>query len=301
MRDFSFKMTTGQIWSVGLFQSPPNIDIFSHRTSNPSYVFSPLTYRDNGLFFHTLADPFLTIYNGKLFLFFEAQRRNGIGEIHAASTTDLINWDFYGCILKENYHLSFPSVYCIKENYFLIPESSEDNSIKCYKCLRFPDKWIFEKTILDGIWLDPVLFFWGEKWYLWATSPDYQLFLFYSDDFYGEWKQHPGNPVSMDKKFSRNAGIPLNINGSLFRIAQDCQNSYGEKLHIIKVTHLSETEYGESLFREDFLPKGSTWNYLGGHHLSVVCYNGQMIIATDGKSRMNFFNRLRNYISDLYG
>ena len=34
---------------------------------------------------------------------------------------------------------------------YLIPETAENNQIELYRCIRFPDQWIFEKPLMQNI------------------------------------------------------------------------------------------------------------------------------------------------------
>lgn len=44
-------------------------------------------------------------------------------------------------VLKENFHLSFPTVFDWRGEVWMLPETSADHSLTLYRCTQFPDKW----------------------------------------------------------------------------------------------------------------------------------------------------------------
>ena len=54
--------------------------------------------------------------------------------------------EFLGVVLEENFHLSFPFVFEDSGNLYMIPETAENQQIRLYECISFPEKWVL-KTI----------------------------------------------------------------------------------------------------------------------------------------------------------
>lgn len=87
------------------------------------------------------ADPILVKDGQKNYVFmeiFDRKRQKGligysmIQEEHMTSPR---------IILEEKWHLSFPMIFLFDNMFYMIPESSEVNSLCLYRCTRFPDQW----------------------------------------------------------------------------------------------------------------------------------------------------------------
>lgn len=94
------------------------------------------------------ADPFLVEYNNHQYVFAELFNLfTGVGKIYCADLfAKKIKWE--KCSI-ENCHLSFPNVFIKNNELFMIPETSELNSICLYKCIDFPKRWERQKVLMD--------------------------------------------------------------------------------------------------------------------------------------------------------
>jgi len=163
------------------------------------------------------------------------------------------NYNLPEKILENKYHMSYPFVFEFEENYYMIPETSENKSIDLYKCKKFPNQWEFEKTIIKNInAVDSTLLRKDNKWWLFTSIPFMEssandsLSIFYSDDLYSDkWTPLPTNPVISDVRKSRSAGKIFELNGEHYRPAQDCAGSYGKGVIFNKIVTLNESEYHE--------------------------------------------------------
>jgi hypothetical protein len=96
-----------------------------------------------------------------------------------------------------------------------------------------------------------VLKFDGKYWIFGIVKVDetnYELMIFYSKDLLGPFTGHPLNPVKKGLDGTRPAGNFIQINGGLFRPAQNCRNTYGESITIFKINQLNEFEFKEEIF-----------------------------------------------------
>lgn len=157
-------------------------------------------------------------------------------------------------VLEREYHLSYPCVFEDGNNLFMIPESSENRTIDLYRCLEFPAKWEFVKTLLDDISaVDTTVFHHQGKWWMFTdvventgASSCEELFLFHSDDLVdGAWTPHRNNPLVSDVRRARPAGRIFLHEGKLYRPAQDCSVRYGYAIVLHQITRLSEDHYEE--------------------------------------------------------
>jgi hypothetical protein len=232
---------------------------------------------------HTQADPFLFEQNGALYLFIEKQRREEPGWIEAfrvhSETLEPL-----GPVLREPFHLSYPSVVRIGADIFLLPESEAAGEVRLYRFGAFPTGPQFFRTLVRGRYLDPSLVQVAGTWYLFATL-DGALELFFTDDpLNGEFVRHPSSPLTRDPRFARCGGIPFHWNGRLLRPAQNCAEIYGGNLSLMHVTRISPDEYREDLAEPDIVDTSRGWNRQGGHHLSVAELADGVAVAVDGQA-----------------
>lgn len=219
--------------------------------------FKPLT-SPRGVFW---ADPFVISEYGRYFIFVEEYiyKRNSahISVVEIDREGGLVS---HRKIIEKPYHMSYPFIFREGDTYYMIPETSANNSIELYRCLQFPDKWEYEKKLMDHISAtDTTLFSYNSRWWLFTTidktgsvsGGSTELFLFYSDNpVTGQWTSHPLNPVVSDERRARCAGNLFIDNGIIYRPSQDCSVRYGRGLNLNRVTELNETGYSEVLEKE---------------------------------------------------
>lgn len=96
---------------------------------------------------HWCADPLLYQVNGKQYLFVEEYNRDiGRGHISVAEISN-DNRLIYKSAIIENFHMSFPMVFEWDGKIYMIPETSEDRSIRIYIATKFPYEWKCIKRI----------------------------------------------------------------------------------------------------------------------------------------------------------
>lgn len=112
----------------------------------------------NGLNFW-VADPFPIEVDNILYIFgemfFYSKNKGCIGY------TKLVNGKFtpWKSVIEEQYHLSFPNLFYIKNKLFMCPEANESEEVYLYECLRFPDHWKKSDTILSrGKYVDTIFY-----------------------------------------------------------------------------------------------------------------------------------------------
>lgn len=200
------------------------------------------------------ADPFIWEKDNTHYLFIEEYiyptRR---GRIACLTLDNNLNITSNKVVLERPYHLSYPFLIEIDGHLFMIPETRENNGIEVYRCINFPDKWEYVKTIIPNIQaVDATLVKSGEKWWLFATVNDENgttwdsLHLFYSDHpLSSHWTAHPKNPIINNVKSARPAGRIFSYNNHLIRPSQDCSRRYGYAINFNRIKTLNETDYEE--------------------------------------------------------
>jgi len=206
-----------------------------------------------------LADPFVIYRNGEHYCFVEdydyAIKRGNISvyKITSGSNEEL------GVALIEDFHLSYPYLFEFKDELYMCPETSEKHEIRIYKCVDFPLKWVFHKTIMKDVSAaDTAIFPYEDKWWMFTNidkSPegakDCQLHIFHGEDPLTEhWTPHDKNPIIFDSLRARNGGLIID-NRSTYRTYQrQGFDMYGEALGVAKVNKLTTSEYSEEVLFE---------------------------------------------------
>jgi len=161
-------------------------------------------------------------------------------------------------VLECDYHLSYPFVFDHDGETWMIPESSENQTVSLYRCRKFPDQWEFVMHLFEGQSLvDCTLHFHDGLWWLFANTAAHsslakhdELHLFYATDFRSTgWTAHPLNPIVSDAKNARPAGKLFYHQGRLVRPAQNCSYHYGYGYNLNVIHTLNKTQYAESNLR----------------------------------------------------
>ncbi|HMK33940.1 MAG TPA: hypothetical protein VK463_02655 [Desulfomonilaceae bacterium] len=199
------------------------------------------------------ADPFPVAVEGRYYIFLEEflyeKRKAHISviEMHRDGT-----WLEPLKILERDYHLSYPFIFLWKGEYFLLPETIGHRSIEVYRCVEFPIKWRFEKTLVDNIdAVDATLHQADDAWWMFVGVgrpgfPNDELHVFHSESPLGPWKPHNHNPVKSDVASARPAGRLFKMDGELYRPAQDCSVRYGYAITLNKIEKLTQDEFRET-------------------------------------------------------
>lgn len=157
-------------------------------------------------------------------------------------------------VLEKDCHLSYPAVFELDGELYMVPESRELGRVDAYKCTSYPWHWELAETLLTGVWAcDSSIVKHGGRWWMFATvsnepwlTPRDSLNVYYADDpLNGPWHSHQGNPVVCDAHSARPAGRPFIRDGCLYRPSQDCSHGYGHGIHLNEVTTLTESRFEE--------------------------------------------------------
>lgn len=261
-------------WSIGIYRgsSPFKLDSFWNRF-NP--VFAAEYVTDVPAKF--VADPFLVKEDETWFLFFEVYNLDTKqGDLAVARSKNLVTWTYEKVILDEPFHLSYPYVFKWEGEYYLIPESYEDNSVRLYKADEFPTKWTFVSTLVEGRdYVDNSIAYYDERWWLFSSvTTNDTLYLHYAENLTGPWQEHPASPiVEADLHKARPSGRVLVLDDKLYRFTMDVDPSVGT--HMVwayEITDISPTSYAEEkAFDEPVIAAdGSGWNEKAMHQLDPV-------------------------------
>jgi hypothetical protein len=241
------------------------------------------------------ADPFLWRRDGRLFVFFEEfPYAAGRGRISA------LELDARGrpmgeaiAVLEEPCHLSYPFLFELDGELYMMPEKMAAGRLDVYRCREFPHRWIKARTLIEGMKIaDANLIEHEGRWWLLCAARHRRsrigetLAAFYADHpLSRHWSAHPHNPLVRDFSRGRPGGRVLRDGeGRLLRPSQDCVRRYGYGLGINEITHLSTSGYAERRIWYQSGKSAGGWRAM--HHLDwmdgIMAMDAQRLIAPDG-------------------
>ena len=223
------------------------------------------------------ADPFVVEYQGEHYVFFEEFiYRRGIGHLACMQLRSDGSYSTPVSILQRPYHLSYPFVFAYQGQYYLIPETAENNTIELYRCVNFPHQWVFEKCLMTNVQAyDATLMEKEGRWWMFVSmrhhqhcSPSEALYLFHADSpLSTNWQAHPQNPVIARASQARPAGRIFEVNGHWYRPSQNCAGVYGRGLNINLIERLDKHHYQEATVSH-VSPEGA-YDLNGMHTLGI--------------------------------
>ena len=176
------------------------------------------------------ADPFVFEHDGRIYIFAELfdyfTRKGTIGY------TVLENgaWKRWKVVIDEPFHMSYPNVFRMGQDIFMVPETSADRSLRLYRAVSFPDQWEFVRVLAQDVqWVDTT--FWQAAGKRFAITRDESrpdaprdLLLELSDrlDLLSITPIREERPA-----YSRPGGNFIGAEGRYIRVSQDCSAHYG--------------------------------------------------------------------------
>jgi hypothetical protein len=258
-------------WAIGIYTGDSPFDFSPGDTRNP--VLSAEDVTDAPARF--VADPFIVYEDDTWYMFLEVMNADtDQGDIAFATSEDGIQWTYEQIVLDEPFHLTYPYVFKWREEYYMMPESYQANSIRLYKAVDFPAQWAFVGILLDGSdYVDSAVFHFEDRWWLFTTSTESDVLrLYYAEELMGSWTEHPESPiVEGNANIARSGGRVLVFDGRVIRYTQDDEPIYGNQVRAFEVTELTTTRYEEREVSENPIlePSGTGWNATGMHHIDA--------------------------------
>ena len=258
-------------WTIGIYAGPSPFQL-----SPPPGVTNPVLAGAavNDMNVDTLAHPFMVAAASGYYVFFTAKDiRTDKGGIGLAESRDGLNWKFRRTVVREPFVLAHPCVFQWRNEYYMVPEAHTETSVRLYKAKQFPDQWEYQGDLLKGdTFISPTLVRFQDIWWMFvARSGNATLRLFYARELKGPWTEHPKSPiVPNDLHTARPAGRPFVIDGTLYRLGQDCLPTYGYQVRAFKVTQISPTTYSETMIDAPLVKASSHgWNADAMHHVDA--------------------------------
>ena len=268
-------------WGIGVSKYDIENIIRQKKTSLP-VNWLPLSNKHRAT-----ADPFIfTANDGSINILYEdfsMTDDSKYGTLRLAKLNEKLDLISDKEIMDAKSHLSYPFVFKENGKTYIIPESRQQNKVSCYEYDFETDSLINEKVIIDNLpLLDSTIVKYNNKYWLFCTFGDQKfehskLYIHYADSIDGPWQAHTSNPVKYNLRGSRPGGALVQVDGQLYRPAQNCKDYYGQSLVINRITELTETSFKEEEYFE-LLPQKECKFNRGIHTINAA----DGVIVIDG-------------------
>jgi len=280
-----------KLWAIYLYKLKKNENVFDCNLNETIKIIGQNGLRLTKDFYHTAADPFLFEENGRIYIFYEMKSDFSKGFI-CAESFDGSGWENHGCVLKDEFHISYPQIFRHKDKIFMIPETEEDGKVWLYESIEFPYQWIKNKVLIYKELVDTNFLINDEGVFLLGTHKSDGLSVYHSlnleDEFSCIYTEKINNPSS-----SRNAGAIIKYQNKYYRFFQDCSKFYGEKIGVSEISAINKLNYAEVIINFNFLKDRILINNsLGCHHISIINYKNNTYIAIDSLKNDLYINTL---------
>ncbi len=282
-------------WVVGICRD--NIkDIIRSKTFDPEINWILLKPFDR-----YYADPFFLIPKGEnikllleQFLF-----DDDYGTISLMTLDKDLNTINNKIILDTKSHLSYPFLFIDNNKTYIFPEAGKSGKLSCYEYDYVNESLNFCKDIIDMPLLDSTILKQNDKYWIFGslngTDKDYKLHIFYADSLLGPYIPHPGNPVNRGINGIRSAGNFIEVDGIIYRPAQNCQKEYGESITINKIIELNETNVVEEPYMTITINRKTKCNH-GIHNIHTINVLDDIIVVDAIKWTFSPLDSLKEFI-----
>lgn len=232
------------------------------------------------------ADPFIfKTDDGQTHVLYEKVNSYGLnGKITLLSLDKQLRPVSHKLVLETEAHLSYPFIYKENGNIYVFPENAFSGSLYCYEFDQATQTLINKKEVINKPVVDATIIKHEGKYWMFCSmigkTRNSDLHIYYADKLTGPYTAHAGNPVKSDKYSARPAGSLINVDGVLYRPAQNCTSIYGESITINKITKLTTAQFAEEQHMTLYANKNDRFNY--GIHTINAC--GDTIIV-DGQKK----------------
>lgn len=246
------------------------------------------------------ADPFIIEKDEQTvsIIFEEFSMDKNYGNISLMVVDEKMNVLDKKILLDTGSHLSFPFVFKASGKTYIIPESVKNGRVSCYEYIKTETKLVFRGDLVKMPLYDPAVLYMNNKYWLFGSVFEnrniYRLHIYYSDSLLGPYSPLPGNPVASGLDGVRSAGGFFEVDGSLFRAAQNCANRYGDSITINKLLILNEKEFSEEPYMTIMINEKNRkqHNIQTIHTLNI---SGNKIVVDGMRWELSLTKQLNNY------
>ncbi len=284
-----------QKWIIGI--SKENLsDIIRNRKFDPDIIW---LFKNS--YNKIYGDPFfIRSEDGKIDIIMEVLQFEGdYGRLALLTLDEEFRISKFKILLDTKSHLSYPFVFKEDGRYFLFPESSKNGRLSCYEFDPVAERLIFLRDVLEFPLLDSTIIKKSGMYWVFGVLTDdnagYEEHVFYSDNLLGPYKGHPANPVKRGLDGTRSAGSFIEVDGAIYRPAQNCEKEYGDSITIYKINELNDKRVSEEPYMNIEINRSNRHND-GMFKIHTINYMNDLILV-DGKNwTFSPFRQLVNYL-----
>jgi hypothetical protein len=248
-------------WVLGIAKGNMK-DIIRNKTFNPD-----ITWMNLKSLHCEQADPFIFRMGEKYGILIEDIRvQDFYGKIALITLNKNLQQVDHEILLDAKSHLSFPFIYNMNGKMYVFPEAAKSGKVLCYEFDQVKKTLGFVKEIIDLPLLDATILKHNDKYWLFGVMRDgvsgenYELMCYYSDDLLGTYTPHGANPLKTGLDGVRAAGNFIEVDGVLYRPAQNCKEDYGKSVAINKISMLNESVMEEEFYMLIDINKKNKYN-----------------------------------------
>ena len=283
-------------WTIGFFRG--NIkDIIRAKSFDPDIKWLPIEP-----FKRFFADPFfLPKRNGYYCVIAEEFSINeAYGKISLMTIDETLQLVSNRVLLDTKNHQSYPFIFEEDNKIYVFPESGISGDLSCYEYNPEQQSLNFFGIIMNLPIVDPTILKYNNKYWLFATlrgeDSHSKLYIYFSDNLMGPYREHPLNPVKNTLKSSRPAGNFIEVDGILYRPSQNCENRYGESITINKINVLDEFNFSAEPYMTVSINQANKHNKR--IHSIHTINEYEDIIVVDSQKRIFYpFGKLRHWLT----
>lgn len=260
IKQWVLKYLNNQNWNIGFVAISPQELVTKKTLGKVRWLKHP--YKDR--FF---ADPFIYSVDRERIVVFveELEFDKPIGRLSElivdARTMKLLHKH---TLLELDTHLSYPAIIRQDDEVFVYPENGASGKLSLYRYNRELHKLEFEKNMMEEALADATIRRVDNEYYMFATkvpSTQEDLYVYKSQQFDSGYCE-VGLMVK-GRTHSRPAGDIFDMNGTLYRPAQNCVARYGAAVEIMKIIDCGNNGYQEEYC---FSLKPQSYKYNLGLH-----------------------------------
>ena len=227
---------------------------------------------DDGQRFY--ADPFVIERDNRHFLFVEEfEYAKGRGTISVAELGADGRLGVPRVVLEEPHHLSYPQIFAVDGEIFMLPESSAARELVLYRAEQFPDRWVRDTVLMKNRdFNDATLLQSGGRFWLFGTerfghgSASDTMTVHSAPSLRGPWTPHALNPIAIDHSSARPGGAFIRQGGKIVLPVQDGSRAYGGGLGLMDLMQVDEHDIVFAHARP--VGAGTAWARKGIHTLN---------------------------------
>lgn len=219
------------------------------------------------------ADPFGVERDGRFYIFYEEMvYAKNKGTINCIILDKQYREIERKVIMDGPYHMSYP--YLIQHDGvdYMLPETCGADKLTLYRSVKWPYEWKEEKVLLNTPCIDTVLFHQAGYWWLVYTKKGERdgnevYYIRRNTDMMDGWETCAEQRVDGGRYNSRSGGSVFEAGGRLYRVTQNCTDSYGQSLVINEIKDLTEGSYREEAVLEVRNPSPDSYGF---HTISAM-------------------------------